>query len=47
VAPAAAPAIQPVDKVLVYCAAFFGLVGAGMVGFVFYKLNDIVTTFTS
>lgn len=47
VAPALAPAIKPLDKILIYCAAFFGLVGAGFAGFVFYKLNDIVTTFTS
>jgi hypothetical protein len=47
VAPSAAPAIKPLDKILIYCAAGFGLVGAGFAGFVLYKLNDIVTTFTS
>ncbi len=41
------PTIKTMDKALIYCAAVFGLIGTGMVGFVFYKLNDIVTSFTS
>jgi hypothetical protein len=47
VAPVSIPSIKPLDKILIYSAAVASLVGVGFAGYVFWKLSDIVQSFTS
>jgi hypothetical protein len=48
--PASAPSsssIKPLDTILIYAAAVAGLVGVGVVGWVFYTLKNVVEGFNS
>jgi hypothetical protein len=44
---AVVPSIQPLDRILIYAAAVASLIAVGIVGWVYYTLNNNVTTFTS